>query len=249
MRGVAAGANPMDLKRGIDLATAAVIQELAKKSKKITSNEEIAQVGTISSNGDSEVGDMIAQAMKMVGDDGVITVEEAKSLEMELDVVEGMQFDRGYISPYFMTNAETLEAVLEDTYVLLHEKKISNIRELIPLLEKIAQVGKPLLIIAEDMEEEALAALVINRLQGVLRACAVKAPGFGDRRKAMLADISVPLNAGSVYPMLRSLMLRPNCHWNWARFPRPNRFGSSRPMKPPTPTPCPTVAPKLTLPV
>jgi chaperonin GroEL len=191
VRGVAAGANPMDLKRGIDLATAAVVQELAKKSKKVTSNEEIAQVGTISSNGDTEVGDMIAQAMKKVGEDGVITVEEAKSLEMELDVVEGMQFDRGYLSPYFITNAEKMLVEMDEPSILIHEQKVSNLQPMLPLLEAAVKSAKPLLIIAEDIEGEALATLVVNRLRAGLKVAAVKAPGFGDRRKAMLEDIAV----------------------------------------------------------
>jgi len=197
LKHVAAGVNPMALYRGISKAAEAVTKFIKSVSVAVKGHDDIAKVATISANNDRSVGEILANALDEVGKEGVIEVEEGKGMENELNVVEGMQFDRGYISPYFMTNAETLEAVLEDTYVLLHEKKISNIRELIPLLEKIAQVGKPLLIIAEDVEGEALAALVINRLQGVLRACAVKAPGFGDRRKAMLADISV-LTGGQV---------------------------------------------------
>ena len=190
-KAVAAGGNPMDLKRGIDLAVNAVIQELKNKSKKVTSSEEIAQVGTISANGDHDVGKMIAEAMKKVGNEGVITVEEAKSLESELEVVEGMQFDRGYISPYFITNAEKMVAELEDPYILIYEKKLSGLQALLPLLEKVVQSGRPLLVIAEDVEGEALATLVVNKLRGGLKVVAVKAPGFGDRRKAMLEDIAI----------------------------------------------------------
>jgi chaperonin GroEL len=190
VKSVAAGANPMDLKRGIDLAVQAVVAELKSKSKKVTNNDEIAQVGTVSANGDAEIGNMIAQAMQKVGKEGVITVEEAKSLATELDVVEGMQFDRGYISPYFVTNAEKMVAVLEDAYILINEKKISSLQPVLPLLEAIVQTGKPLLIIAEDIEGEALATLVVNKLRGGLKVAAVKAPGFGDRRKAMLEDIA-----------------------------------------------------------
>ncbi len=190
-KSVAAGANPMDLKRGIDLAVATVVEHLKGKSKKVTSNSEIAQVGTISANGDAEVGQMLAKAMEKVGNEGVITVEEAKSLETELDVVEGMQFDRGYLSPYFITNADKMVAELEDPYILIHEKKLSGLQPLLPLLEGIVQSGKPLLIIAEDIEGEALATLVVNKLRGGLKVAAVKAPGFGDRRKAMLEDIAV----------------------------------------------------------
>jgi chaperonin GroEL len=190
-KAVAAGANPMDLKRGIDLAVNAVVEELKKKSKKVTSSEEIAQVGTISANGDQEIGKMIAEAMQKVGNEGVITVEEAKSLESELEVVEGMQFDRGYISPYFITNADKMVAELEDPYILIYEKKLSGLQALLPLLERVVQSGRPLLIIAEDVEGEALATLVVNKLRGGLKVAAVKAPGFGDRRKAMLQDIAV----------------------------------------------------------
>ena len=190
-KSVAAGANPMDLKRGIDLAVAAVVAELKKNAKKVTSNDEIAQVGTISANGDTEIGAKIAEAMKKVGNEGVITVEESKSLETELDVVEGMQFDRGYLSPYFVTNAEKMTAELEDAYILIHEKKLSGLQAMLPLLEAVVQTGKPLLIIAEDVEGEALATLVVNKLRGGLKVAAVKAPGFGDRRKAMLEDIAV----------------------------------------------------------
>src|ERR1700682_5028988 len=190
-KAVAAGMNPMDLKRGIDLAVDAVVEDLKKNSKKVTSNEEIAQVGTISANGDSEIGQFLADAMKKVGNEGVITVEEAKSLETELEVVEGMQFDRGYISPYFVTNADKMRVEMEDAYVLINEKKLSQLNELLPLLEAVVQSGKPLVIIAEDVEGEALATLVVNRLRGGLKVAAVKAPGFGDRRKAMLQDIAV----------------------------------------------------------
>ena len=196
-RAVAAGMNPMDLRRGVDAAVDAVVADIAKRSKKITSNAEVAQVGTISANGDTEVGDMIAKAMDTVGNAGVITVEEAKSLDTELDVVEGMQFDRGYLSPYFVTNAEKMKAELEDSYILIHEGKLSGLQAMLPLLEAVVQSTKPLLIIAEDVEGEALATLVVNRLRGGLKVAAVKAPGFGDRRKAMLADIAV-LTSGQV---------------------------------------------------
>ena len=190
-KAVAAGMNPMDLKRGIDLAVETVVEELRKNSKKVTSNAEIAQVGTISANGDKEIGDYLAKAMEKVGNEGVITVEEAKSLETELDVVEGMQFDRGYISPYFITNADKMRVEMEDPYILINEKKLSALNELLPLLEAVVQTGKPLLIVAEDVEGEALATLVVNKLRGGLKVAAVKAPGFGDRRKAMLQDIAV----------------------------------------------------------
>jgi chaperonin GroEL len=190
-KSVAAGMNPMDLKRGVDLAVNAVVEDLKKHSKTVTSNAEIAQVATISANGDSEIGRFIAEAMKKVGNEGVITVEEAKSLETELDVVEGMQFDRGYISPYFVTNAEKMRAELEDPYLLIYEKKLSALNDLLPLLEAVVQTAKPLLIIAEDVEGEALATLVVNKLRGGLKVAAVKAPGFGDRRKAMLQDIAI----------------------------------------------------------
>ena len=190
-KSVAAGMNPMDLKRGVDLAVNAVVEDLKKHSKAVTSNEEIAQVGTISSNGDVEIGRFIADAMKKVGNEGVITVEEAKSLETELEVVEGMQFDRGYISPYFVTNAEKMRTEMEDPYLLIYEKKLSALNELLPLLEAVVQAGKPLLIIADDVEGEALATLVVNKLRGGLKVAAVKAPGFGDRRKAMLQDIAI----------------------------------------------------------
>jgi len=197
MKAVAAGMNPMDLKRGIDMAVAAVVKELQGRPKKIKTEEEIAQVGTISSNGEREIGEMISEAMQKVGKEGVITVEEAKSMATELDVVEGMQFDRGYISPYFVTNAEKMVAVLEDPFILLHEKKLSGLQSMLPLLETVVQSGRPLLIIAEDIEGEALATLVVNRLRGGLKVAAVKAPGFGDRRKAMLEDIAI-LTGGQV---------------------------------------------------
>ncbi|HEY7549357.1 MAG TPA: chaperonin GroEL [Hyphomicrobiaceae bacterium] len=190
-KSVAAGSNPMDLKRGVERAVDVVVEQLKANSKKVTSNEEIAQVGTISANGDREVGKIIAEAMKKVGNEGVITVEEAKSLETELDVVEGMQFDRGYISPYFITNAEKMLTDLESPYILIHEKKLSTLQPLLPLLEAVVQTAKPLLIIAEDVEGEALATLVVNKLRGGLKVAAVKAPGFGDRRKAMLEDIAI----------------------------------------------------------
>ena len=193
-KAVAAGLNPMDLKRGIDLAVSAVVADLKANSKKVTSNEEIAQVGTISANGDKSVGEMISTAMQKVGNEGVITVEEAKSLDTELDVVEGMQFDRGYLSPYFITNAEKMIAELEDPYILIHEKKLSSLQALLPVLEAVVQSGKPLVIIAEDVEGEALATLVVNKLRGGLKVAAVKAPGFGDRRKAMLEDIAILTN-------------------------------------------------------
>jgi chaperonin GroEL len=190
-KAVAAGMNPMDLRRGIDMGVEAVIEDLKKRSKKIATNDEIAQVGTISANGDREIGAMIAKAMQKVGNEGVITVEEAKSLETELDVVEGMQFDRGYISPYFVTNAEKMVCELEAPYILLHEKKFSGLQAILPLLETVVQSGKPLLIISEDVEGEVLATLVVNKLRGGLKVAAVKAPGFGDRRKAMLEDIAI----------------------------------------------------------
>src|SRR5689334_10495858 len=197
VKAVAAGMNPMDLKRGVDLAVAAVVDDIKKRSKKISTNEEIAQVGTISANGEREVGEMIAQAMQKVGNEGVITVEEAKSLETELDVVEGMQFDRGYLSPYFVTNAEKMIAELENPYILIHEKKLSGLQAMLPVLEAVVQSSRPLLIVAEDVEGEALATLVVNKLRGGLKVAAVKAPGFGDRRKAMLEDIAI-LTGGQV---------------------------------------------------
>ena len=189
--------NPMDVKRGIDLAVEAVVEDVKKRSKKVSTNEEIAQVGSIAANGDKEIGEMIAKAMQKVGNEGVITVEEAKSLETELDVVEGMQFDRGYISPYFVTNADKMVAELEDPYILLFEKKLSGLQAMLPVLEAVVQSGKPLLIVAEDVEGEALATLVVNKLRGGLKVAAVKAPGFGDRRKAMLEDIAI-LTAGQL---------------------------------------------------
>ncbi|HLI13448.1 MAG TPA: chaperonin GroEL [Alphaproteobacteria bacterium] len=193
-KAVAAGMNPMDLRRGIDLAVEKVVEELKKRSKKVSTNEEIAQVGTISANGEREIGDMIAEAMKKVGNEGVITVEEAKSLSTELEVVEGMQFDRGYVSPYFVTDVDKMRTELEDPYILIHEKKLSGLQPLLPLLETVVQTGKPLLIVAEDIEGEALATLVVNKLRGGLKVAAVKAPGFGDRRKAMLEDIAILTN-------------------------------------------------------
>src|SRR4051795_1038800 len=197
VKSVAAGMNPMDLKRGIDLAVEAVVNDIKSRSKKIGTNAEVAQVGTISANGEPEIGEMIARAMEKVGNEGVITVEEAKSLETELEVVEGMQFDRGYLSPYFVTNAEKMIAELENPYILLHEKKLSNLQALLPVLEAVVQSGRPLLIVAEDVEGEALATLVVNKLRGGLKIAAVKAPGFGDRRKAMLEDIAI-LTGGQV---------------------------------------------------
>jgi chaperonin GroEL len=188
---VAAGMNPMDLKRGVDLAVSEAVKDIAKRSKKIKESSEVAQVGSIAANGDKSIGKMIADAMQKVGNEGVITVEEAKSLETELDVVEGMQFDRGYLSPYFITNAEKMLAELEDPYILIHEKKLSSLQPMLPVLEAVVQTGKPLLIIAEDIEGEALATLVVNKLRGGLKVAAVKAPGFGDRRKAMLEDIAI----------------------------------------------------------
>jgi chaperonin GroEL len=191
VKSVAAGMNPMDLKRGIDIAVGAVVKDIEKRSKKVGSSAEVAQVGTISSNGDTNIGKMIAQAMQKVGNEGVITVEEAKSLETEVEIVEGMQFDRGYLSPYFITNAEKMVVELEDAYILLHEKKLTGLQAMLPVLEAVVQSGKPLLIVAEDVEGEALATLVVNKLRGGLKVAAVKAPGFGDRRKAMLEDIAV----------------------------------------------------------
>jgi len=197
VKAVAAGANPMDLKRGVDAAVEAIVADLNKNSRKVTKSDEIAQVGTISANGDKSIGRIISEAMDKVGKEGVITVEEAKSLETELDVVEGMEFDRGYLSPYFITNAEKMVAELEDPYVLIHEKKLSSLQPLLPVLEAVVQTGKPLLIIAEDIEGEALATLVVNKLRGGLKVSAVKAPGFGDRRKAMLEDIAI-LTSGTM---------------------------------------------------
>ncbi|CAN7226532.1 chaperonin GroEL [Rhizobium sp. LjRoot98] len=196
-KAVAAGMNPMDLKRGIDLAVAAIVKDLVAKAKKISTSDEVAQVGTISANGEKEIGQYIAEAMQKVGNEGVITVEEAKTAETELEVVEGMQFDRGYLSPYFVTNPEKMVAELEDAYILLHEKKLSNLQAMLPVLEAVVQTGKPLLIISEDVEGEALATLVVNKLRGGLKIAAVKAPGFGDRRKAMLEDIAI-LTGGQV---------------------------------------------------
>src|SRR3954470_7872620 len=196
-KAVAAGMNPMDLKRGVDLAVSAVVKDIASRAKKVGSSDEVAQIGTIASNGYKTVGDMIAQAMQKVGNEGVITVEEAKTAETELDVVEGMQFDRGYLSPYFITNAEKMVAELDDPYILIHEKKLSSLQAMLPVLEAVVQTGKPLLIVAEDIEGEALATLVVNKLRGGLKVAAVKAPGFGDRRKAMLEDMAI-LTGGQV---------------------------------------------------
>src|SRR6478752_4468941 len=190
-KAVAAGMNPMDLRRGIDIAVAAVVKDIEKRAKPVSSSAEVAQVGTISSNGDTTIGKMIAQAMQKVGNEGVITVEEAKALETDVDIVEGMQFDRGYISPYFITNAEKMVAELEDAYILVHEKKLSGLQSMLPVLEAVVQSGRPLVIIAEDVEGEAIATLVVNKLRGGLKIAAVKAPGFGDRRKAMLEDIAI----------------------------------------------------------
>ena len=197
VKSVAAGMNPMDLKRGIDMAVEAVVEDIKKRAKDIASNSEIAQVGTISANGDAEVGKMLAEAMKKVGNDGVITIEEAKSFDTELDVVEGMQFDRGYLSPYFITNADKMVCEMESPYILFFEKKLSNLQSMLPILEAVVQNGKPLLIVAEDVEGEALATLVVNKLRGGLKVAAVKAPGFGDRRKAMMEDMAI-LTAGEV---------------------------------------------------
>jgi chaperonin GroEL len=196
-KSVAAGMNPMDLKRGVDMAVEKVVEDLKKRSKKISTSDEVAQVGTISANGEKDIGDMIAKAMQKVGNEGVITVEEAKSLETELDVVEGMQFDRGYLSPYFVTNADKMTVELDSPYILIHEAKLSSLQPLLPVLEAVVQTGKPLLIVAEEVEGEALATLVVNKLRGGLKVAAVKAPGFGDRRKAMLEDIAI-LTAGQV---------------------------------------------------
>src|SRR5947199_2349564 len=198
LKSVTAGANPMSLKRGIDKAVESVVDELKKISVPTAGRKEIAQVGTISANGDQEIGEKIADAMEKVGKDGVITVEEAKGLETTLETVDGMQFDRGYLSPYFITDPEKMEAVLEDAYILIHDKKVSSMKDLLPLLEKVAQAGKPLVIIAEDVEGEALATLVVNKLRGTLKVCAVKAPGFGDRRKEMLRDIAILTNGQGI---------------------------------------------------
>jgi chaperonin GroEL len=198
VKSVAAGANPMALKRGIEKAVEVVVEEVKKMKVDVTDDAKIAQVGTISANGDKEIGETIAEAMKKVGKDGVITVEESKTMHTELNTVEGMQFDRGYLSPYFITDPDRMEAVLEDPYILIHEKKISNMKDLLPVLEQIARSGKPLLIIAEEVEGEALATLVVNKLRGTLNAAAVKAPGFGDRRKAMLDDIAILTGGKSI---------------------------------------------------
>src|SRR3712207_1695666 len=196
-KAVAAGLNPMDLKRGVDKAVAVVVEELQKNTKKISTSAEVAQVGSLSANGDGEIGEMLARAMEKVGNEGVITVEEAKGIQTELDVVEGMQFDRGYVSPYFITNAEKMVAELDQPLILIHEKKLSGLQPMLPLLEEVVKTGRPLLIIAEDVEGEALATLVVNKLRGGLKVAAVKAPGFGDRRKAMLEDIAI-LTGGQV---------------------------------------------------
>jgi len=206
LKNVTAGANPMDLKRGVDLAVKKVVEFLGNASKEVEGREEIAQVGSISANNDKTIGELIADAMEKVGKDGVITVEEAKSTDTELDIVEGMQFDRGYLSPYFVTDSESMEAVLEDPFILIHDKKISAMKDLLPILEKVAQAGKSLLIIAEDLEGEALATLVVNKLRGTLKIAAVKAPGFGDRRKAMLEDIAI-LTGGTVISEERGFKL------------------------------------------
>jgi len=194
LKNVTAGANPMSLKRGIDKAVAALVEQLAKLSKKVKTSEEVAQVGTISANGDETIGSIIAEAMEQVGKDGTITVEEAKSIETSLDIVEGMQFDKGYLSPYFVTDANAMEAIMEDPYILLFEKKVSNLQDMLPLLQNVAKTGKPFMIIAEDIEGEALATLVVNKLRGTLNVCAVKAPGFGDRRKAIMEDLAILTN-------------------------------------------------------
>ena len=222
-KAVAAAMNPMDIKRGIDMAVSAVVADIRKRSRKVSTNEEIAQVGTISANGDSEIGQMLARAMQKVGNEGVITVEEAKSLETELEVVEGMQFDRGYISPYFITNPEKMVAELEDPYILIFEKQLSNLQSLLPLLEKVVQSGRPLVIIAEDVQGEVLATLVVNRLRGGLKVAAVKAPGFGDRRKAMLEDIAI-LTGGQVISEDLGIKLESVTHrYAWPRATRADR--------------------------
>ncbi|MDP6050689.1 MAG: chaperonin GroEL, partial [SAR202 cluster bacterium] len=197
LKNVAAGANPMSIKRGIDAATITVVDQLRKQSKDLPDSTQIAQVACISANGDKEIGDKIAEAMEKVGKDGVITVEESKTAETYLETVEGMQFDRGYLSPYFVTNSESMDAEMDDPYILIHDKKISNMKDLLPLLEKVVQTGKPVVILAEDVEGEALATLVVNKLRGTFKVLAIKAPGFGDRRKAMLEDIAV-LTGGTV---------------------------------------------------
>ncbi|MBI2435386.1 MAG: chaperonin GroEL, partial [Candidatus Hydrogenedentes bacterium] len=203
LRNVTAGANPMALKRGIEKAVEVVVENLAKMSKQVRNDKEVIKnVATISANSDAEIGKIIAEAMEKVGNDGTITVEEAKSIETTLEVVEGMQFDKGYLSPYFVTSSETMECTLEDCYILIHEKKVSNLKDLLPLLEQIAKSGKPLLIVAEDVEGEALATLVVNKIRGTFQACAVKAPGFGDRRKAMLEDIAILTGGTAVFEAL-----------------------------------------------
>ncbi len=227
-KSVAAGMNPMDLKRGVDAAVTAVIAELRKKAKKVSSDEEVRQIGTISANGDLDVGTMISEAMQKVGKEGVITVEEAKSLTTELEVVEGMQFDRGYISPYFVTNAEKMFAELEDPYILLHEKKVSGLQSMLPLLEAVVQSSRPLLILAEDVEGEALATLVVNKLRGGLKIAAVKAPGFGDRRKAMLEDIAI-LTGGQVVSLKTSASSSKTSRSTCSAPPRKSRSPKKKP--------------------
>jgi len=237
LRFVAAGANPIFVKRGVDKAVEAIVKELADISKKIKTREEIKQVATVSANWDESVGNIIAEAMDKVGKDGTITVEEAKTIETTLDVVEGMQFDKGYLSPYFATNAETLEAVLEDAYILLYEKKISSMKDLLPVLQEVAKTGKPLLIISEEVEGEALATLVVNRLRGTINVCAVKAPGFGDRRKAMMrtspsspADVSSPrTSASSSSPSRWPTSAAPSASWSTRRTPPSSRAPASPP--------------------
>ena len=222
MKYVAAGMNPMDLKRGIDKAVIATVEELKKLSKPCSTNKEIAQVGSISANADADIGDIIARAMDKVGKEGVITVEDGKSLNNELDVVEGMQFDRGYLSPYFISNPDKQNAILDNPYILIFDKKISNIRDLLPVLEQVAKAGRPLLIVAEDVEGEALATLVVNNIRGILKTCAVKAPGFGDRRKAMLEDIACRDRQGKYHPhrwRRRCCVDRRSCQAD----PRPDR--------------------------
>ncbi len=238
-KAVAAGMNPMDLKRGIDLAVTEVVKDLQAKAKKISTSEEVAQVGTISANGDSQVGRDIAEAMQKVGNEGVITVEEAKTAETELEVVEGMQFDRGYLSPYFVTNPEKMVADLDDAYILLHEKKLSNLQSMLPVLEAVVQTGKPLLIIAEDVEGEALATLVVNKLRGGLKIAAVKAPGFGDRRKAMLEDIADPhrwLRSSPKISASSSSPLPSTCSAAPRRFRSPRKTPRSSTAPAPSPT-------------
>jgi chaperonin GroEL len=231
MKYVAAGMNPMDLKRGIDKAVISAVEELKKISKPCTTSKEIAQVGAISANADPDIGKIISDAMDKVGKEGVITVEDGKSLESELEIVEGMQFDRGYLSPYFINNAEKQIAVLDAPYVLLHDKKISNIRDLLPVLEQVAKAGRPLLVVAEELEGEALATLVVNNIRGILKTCAVKAPGFGDRRKAMLEDIAV-LTGGTVIAEETGMTLEKTTLHDLSRSPRRTRRSSTAPARP-----------------